>query len=75
MSAPANRLPRRNRPVTAEDLPDWLVAACPNIVAELNIIIADVWAGDGPPGRGWDGWTSKEFTLEEALAWPVEGRA
>ena len=77
MSAPTDRLPRCKRPVTAGDLPDWLLAAYPNIVAELNteLVLVDVFVGPGCPGCGWEGWTTDAITLEEALALPVEGRA
>ena len=46
----------------------------PNVVDELNSCPADIWRGEGRPGRGWDGWENDRVTLDEALALSVGGR-
>lgn len=66
---------RRRRVVTAGQLEPGLVARFPNIVAELNMILADVWEGSGRPGHGWEDWRTVEVSLDDALALPVAGEA
>ena len=47
----------------------------PGIADGLNIITADLWAGEGRPVPGWDEWDTALVPLADALALPVAGEA
>ena len=66
---------QRRRVVTAADVDPDLLAQFPNIVSELNTILAYVWQGSGQPGHGWEDWQTVEVPLAEALALSVAGEA
>ena len=66
---------QRRRVVTAADVDPDLLAQFPNIVTELNTILADVWQGSGQPRHGWEDRQTVEVPLGEALALSVAGEA
>ena len=68
--------PKPRRPiVTDADLDPEMLRLYPGLADELNTIIADVWAGEGKPTHGWEGWTHAEVPLDDAIALPCLGEA
>ena len=61
--------------VTEADVDRKILRQFPNVVDELNSCPADIWRGEGRPGRGWEGWESDRVLLSEALALSVGGEA
>ena len=67
---PEHLRPKPRRPVVTE-----MLRRPPRLADELNAIVADVWSGEGSPGRGWNGWSHTEIPPAEALALPCGGEA
>jgi hypothetical protein len=68
--------PQTRRKVRTEaDVPAGLLRLYPGLVTELNVCPIDTWAGEGKPGRGWDGWTYEHVPLDVALVLSWGGEA
>ena len=74
VSADCRPKPRR-KVVTEVDVNSDVLRAYPRVVHELNLCCADVWCGEGRPGRGWNGWEVELVPLAIAVALPCGGEA
>jgi hypothetical protein len=72
----AHLRPKTWRKVRTEaDVSAWLLRLYPGLVAELNVCPIEIWAGEGKPGAGWDGWSYEHLPLDVPLLLPWAGEA